>query len=316
MAVTIEAFLAASRGDRNEWAEDFMLGWESIPQDDHIVEAKSIVAGVRTMHGFKPQYTPLLTPPHANTKLDAASGESWGLTLQSFYTRLRDDLTVNTCPLAGQCASVCVGNSGQAAYPSVQRAREWKTRLLVEHPWVFFLMLGHEMRRVADASDGLVWFRPNVNSDIDWHHLLGNDVIDVLTEAGYVMYGYTKDVNRHVTATAIWEAYSWNENSPSQHLGGLWAVSVVTDRPKGAPIDRTAVIAWLRARGLHEYHPSRFVVVDADKDDNWMVRLSGVPTPWRGGGGRRGNAVIVGDLSAKGKARKHRGGFVQRIYSD
>jgi len=244
----------------------------------------AILASVRARHGFRELTTSLLTPPDANSKLDKASTPSYGLTLhhvRSVFDATDDAprLSVNACPWAGHCTRVCVLNNGNGRYDSVQRAWRWRTDFLARHPESFARVLAFELVR-AVRKHGAILFRPNVNSDVQWERVLPS-----LTDGyvnGVTSYGYSKSPD--VLETDGWlgaayrVAYSWNERSDADKVraflvrGG--SVAAVTSRRKGDAV--LAVFPFgTTARA-----------VDADVTDEWML-ASGV----------------VGDLSAKGKAR-------------
>jgi hypothetical protein len=248
-------------------------------------DAYDVLAGVRERHGFARRPTPLLTPPDANHKLDAAITPSYGLTLSHYVTALpavdgSRRLTVNACPNAGDCIKVCVLNNGNGRYDSVQRAWRWRTDLLAREPRAFARILAYEMVK-AVHKHGRILFRPNVNSDVAWQRVLPSMTNGYLP--GMTSYGYSK---RPETLTgngwlgaAYRVAYSWNERSNRDDVraflmrGG--AVAVVTARRKGDPV--LSVFPF----------GTTACAIDADSTDEWMLTCGGV----------------VGDLSAKGKAR-------------
>lgn len=245
--------------------------------------AYEVLAEVRTHHGFENRPAPLLTPPLGNHKLAGASVPSYGLTLSHFRSVLparngHRKLSVNACPNAGHCVKVCVLNNGHGGRPSVIRGREWKTDLLAREPGVFVYVLAWELTQAVAKHDGQILFRPNVNSDVAWHR-----VLPYLTNGGVpgvISYGYSKlpetlDSDGWLGSTYR-VAYSWNETSDAaavyDFLNRGGSVAVVTSRPKRAPV-------------LHAFLNHN--AVDADKTDEWMFQSG-----------------VVGDLSAKGKARK------------
>ena len=115
------------------------------------------------------------------------------------------------------------------------------------------------------------------------------------------MHRYTENSNSDILKNDGWQdgirvAYSWNENSNLRRVqsflysGG--AVAVVTNRRPHDPIDKDAV---RRAMGVGP----EVEVVDADLTDEWMF-----------------GSGVIGDLSAKGKARDliGRSGFIVSAY--
>jgi len=246
----------------------------------------AILAGVRARHGFKRVSADLLTPPTANHKLAGGVVPSYGLTLHHFRTvlELSDShprLTLNLCPNAGHCTKVCVLNNGHGGRDSVKRAWRYRTDLVARHPDSFARILAWELVR-AVRKHGRILFRPNVNSDAEWQLLLPSLTNGYLP--GVLSYGYSK-----VPATlegdgwlgsAYRVAYSWNETSDAEAVSAFLArggaVAVVTSRRKGSPVVETV-----------PFERGASVVADADKTDEWMLARS-----------------VIGDLSAKGKARK------------
>lgn len=247
------------------------------------------IAAHRERVGFKRVIADILTPPDANSKLDKARIVSFGLTLFHYMMG-----AFNACPWAGDCTTVCVLNNGNGRYTSVQNAWRWRTNFLAEDTLAALYRVGWELGRAVRKHERIL-FRPNVNSDLLWHQILPTlgsiDAID--------SYGYTK--NPAVLMGDGWQdgirvAYSWNENSNLRRVqsflysGG--AVAVVTNRRPHDPIDKDAVRA---AMGVGP----EVDVVDADLTDEWMFQSG-----------------VIGDLSAKGKARDliGRSGFIVSAY--
>ena len=238
----------------------------------------------------------LLTLPRSNVKLAKSKVPAWGLTLQQHVQRINERLVVNVCPHAGDCVAVCVMNEGNGRYDKVHRSRRARTAFLTLHPRAFSYLLGYELRRVERNDPGEWLFRPNVGSDVAWERLLPS-MLDGSMLFNMTAYGYSK--RPEVLATDGWisaryrVAYSWNETSDAEAVsqfvlrGG--SVAVVTDRTRRQP-----------AAPFIQLDSERFSFIwagveDADKTDEWIFR--------------RG---VIGDLSAKGKARRliGRSGFV------
>lgn len=242
------------------------------------------LATVRARHGFAPLAAPLLTPPDANLKLHKSATPTYGLTLQHFRSVLptvgAGRLSVNACPNAGHCTRVCVLDNGSGRYDSAQRARMWRTDLLARHPHAFARILAWELVR-AVGKHGRILFRPNVNSDVAWQRVLPSMTDGYLLEM--LSYGYSKrpETLEHDgrLGAAYRVAYSWNERSDRVAVraflmrGG--AVAVVTSRRKGDPV--LSVFPFGTTADA----------VDADVTDEWMLS----------------DGAVIGDLSAKGKAR-------------
>lgn len=247
-----------------------------------MIEARKAYGIVRGRYGFSSDIAAvigasLLTPPSANMKLDKSVVPAYGLTLQHYVQKLTTGKTVNACPWAGDCVKMCVLDNGNGAYPAVQRARRAKTEFLALFPNHFAFILGYELAR-AIRKNGEILFRPNVNSDVEWHRiapaLCNGEIVDVQ------MYGYSKDPS--VMDSDGWlgknyrVAFSANENATITNVsvqgfiarGG--SVAVVTDRKP-----KTDITAWADN------------IMNADLTDEWIFQSG-----------------VIGDLSGKGKARK------------
>lgn len=261
-----------------------------------LLAAQQVWAAMRAQHGFARVASPILTPPAANMKLHKSHVKTYGVTLQHHISTFERNGMLyqrNMCPWAGDCTKVCVLDNGNGSYESVQRARMAKTQLYLEHPDVFGYLLGFEIAQAVKRHEQIL-LRPNVNSDLPWHILAPSLTSGWLFGTSVLSYGYTKDPK--ILRTDGWAdvryrlAYSWNEKS--QRLGAIeflengGAVAVVTARKKGEP-----------PLGRYPFTSGydKPLVRDADVTDEWMF-LPGV----------------IGDLSAKGKARKliGRSGFV------
>jgi hypothetical protein len=253
-------------------------------------------AAIRAKYGFAEIAADLLTEPSANEKLSkGAKRPAYGLTLQHHSVKLTSGLRVNLCPWAGHCTKVCVLDNGNGAYPAVQRARLAKTQFLHSFPEWFAYLLGWELARAAAKfPDQGIDFRPNVNSDVEWERILPS-MLDGSLLPNVWCYGYTK--NQAILDGDGWVLPRYRiAFSASERLGienqRLWSfvysggvVAVVTNRTK--------------KRDVEQWAPSA-LVVNADLTDEWI---------WKSG--------VIGDLSAKGKARGLIGksGFVACPYS-
>ena len=241
----------------------------------------------RSGRGFNAAVADMLTAPKHNDKLEAASVPSYGLTLAHEKIHER----YNLCAWAGDCTKVCVLSNGNGRYDSVRRAWLWRTDFLADYPLLALQRIGWELGR-AVRKHGRILFRPDVNSDLSWHRF----VPELGSLPGVTVYGYTKSP----TITYRYEelrdlgfryAYSHNEGSNPDYerrlLESGGKIAVVTSRRKGEPVN---------VDRLREFFGVDASVVDADKTDEWML----------------GAGPIIGDLSAKGKARQliGRSGFV------
>jgi hypothetical protein len=245
-------------------------------------DALEILAATRERYGFVRAVKPLLTPPLANHKLASATVPSYGLTLFHASADLAGGERLNLCPWSTKaCRAVCVVANGNGRFASTQRGWMWRTDMFATHPTEAFTILAWELV-TAERKHGRILFRPNINSDVSWHELVPS-LFDGVTLPGVTSYGYSKDpatlAGDGWLGAAYRVAYSWNERSKRDDVraflmrGG--AVAVVTSRAKGAPV--LSVFPFGTTAGA----------VDADVSDEWIL------TP----------GMVVGDLSAKGKAR-------------
>jgi hypothetical protein len=255
-------------------------------------DVKVAIISARVGRGFRPLAADLLTPPDAQHKLDMASVKSYGMTLA------HADLSgFELCPwrTAG-CTATCVLNNGNGRYDSVQRAWLWRTDLWTSAPELAAYRMGWEIGK-AVRKYGHILFRPDVNSDAAWHRIMPA----MGRTPGVTVYGYSKNpaiISPTFIADGFRYAYSWNERSNlarvADHLERGGKVAVVTSRRRGAPIDPDAMRAFFSVS-------DSVTVADADATDEWMI----------------GSGGIIGDLTAKGKARQLIGvsGFVVSVYA-
>lgn len=231
--------------------------------------AKAQVAAMRRKHGFAEEWAPMLTKAAAQDKFKKSKRPQAGLLLAP----AKSSGIVNTCAWSGVCATPCVAHNGNGSYPSIKRARAWRTDLLATMPAFAVWQIGFEVSRLD--PDG--WFRPDTFSDIGWWGILPS-MPEFVTVGGYSKNPYLllRTAELHEWNTA----YSWNENSDAakvrRHLAAGGKVAIVTDRKRGAPVTDAL------ARHLGVDVP----VVDADLTDEWVLQ----PGP------------LVGDLTAKGRA--------------
>jgi hypothetical protein len=234
----------------------------------------------RSRYGRK-GHPALLTLGDHNAKLAKAQKWTVGLTLQHYVQKLSTGLTLNACPNAGHCTKVCVLDNGNGVFPKVQVARRAKTEFFALHPLQAAFLLGWELADEVERH-GSILFRPNVNSDVEWEKVLpsltsGEVFGDAVISYGYSKLDYVLDTNGWLDSHYR-VAYSWNEKSDQAKVASFLArggsVALVTDRRKGGP-----------PPARHGLVPFA-TVVDADLTDEWIF-------------GDR----VIGDLSAKGKAR-------------
>jgi hypothetical protein len=290
---SLGAHIFSERNQGRELGEILHLGFSDGLHGRRLSHnVREVVGSVRGDRGFKPVYMPMLTAPDDNTKLRGASVPSFGLTLA--HERLHEHL--NLCPWSGDCAKVCVLNTGKGAYDSVRRAWLWRTDLFWKYPSTAVMALGYELGQ-AVRKHGRILFRPDVNSDLSWHKFLP----ELGTLKGVTVYGYSKNPRILGAYQYLWTigfnyAYSHNEGSDLVRerilLKNGGKIAVVTDRKKYEPVNRDALRSFFSV-------DKDVDVVDGDISDQWM--LSDRP--------------VIGDLSAKGSARKLIGksGFVVTV---
>jgi hypothetical protein len=232
-------------------------------------DARSQYAAFRASQGFAHAYSPLLTAPGANMKLDKAKDVlTYGLSLSPH--RLSN--AVNLCPWSTKgCRELCLNFSGQGFYPTVQKGRIVKTRFLVDNPEAFLILLVHELltaQKKAAKLNKKLGMRLNVLSDVPWE-----EAIPWLFAkfADVSFYDYTKCFDRtppsnyHLTYSA---SERTNDEQISELLRSGQNVTIVADRinkqaPTGwnefpvhngdlsdyRPTDPTGVVVWLRPKG-------------------------------------------------------------------
>jgi hypothetical protein len=172
--------------------------------------------------------------------------------------------------------------NGNGRFASTQQGWRWRTDLFATHPREALQVLAWELV-AAVRKHGRILFRPNVNSDVSWHELVPS-LFDGVTLPGVTSYGYSKDpatlAGDGWLGATYRVAYSWNERSDAATVADFLArggaVAVVTSRAKGSPVLARFPFATGDAP-----------IADADVSDEWIL------TP----------GMVVGDLSAKGKAR-------------
>jgi hypothetical protein len=243
----------------------------------------------REQHGLAPgKAPPILTRGKANHKLGLASQYTVGLTLESYVQKMSTGLVINACPNAGHCVKVCIIKQGRHAQEKrVQQARKARGEFFALWPAEACFLLGWELADEVERHGALL-FRPNVNSDVEWEKILPSLTSGAVFGDAAMSYGYTKLT--YVLDTNGWldshyrVAYSWNETSAPlvdkvhQFILDGGSVAMVTSRKKG---EDTISLQAIQQLGL-----DAFDVVDADLTDEWIFQSG-----------------VIGDLSAKGKAR-------------
>ena len=191
----------------------------------------AVMGDYRAAQGFKRCAAPLITTD--NDKLGKSARASYGLSLSPAAT----SGAWNTCPWSTPgCRSVCLSTSGNGRYSSVTRAREWRTRLLGDHPAATLSRLASEIRTRV-RLDGPINFRPNIVSDLRWE-LFCPGLADI---EGVALYDYTKaPTHKRASLPNYRLVGSVSERDSDEDIRGkvdhYGSVAVALDLPKGAPL--------------------------------------------------------------------------------
>lgn len=228
----------------------------------------------------------------ANTK--TMKGEPFGY--RSFIMHLAPAMSsgYNVCAFASRgCAAACLNTAGRGVYPRIQAARRAKTIMFKEHPQKFMNMLVKDIRaavRNATRNNLLPCIRLNGTSDVLWERIpveVDNtryvNIMSVFPDVQF--YDYTKvphrynmPVNRYIMPDNYHLTFSLSESNN-------WAAQ--------SAIENGMNVAVVFRHNL----PHTFLglpVVPGDVTDLRFLDPKG---------------AIVG-LTAKGKAKKDRSGFV------
>ena len=218
------------------------------------------------------------------TRKSLAAGGYVGAIL--YLTPERESGLANLCPFASKgCKAGCLYTAGHGVMALVQAGRLRKTKLWVNNKPLFFQTLFEELcalQKQADQKGLKAFVRLNGTSDINWTNYRpyqGKTVFQAFPDIQF--YDYTKDIrkalsnrvdNYHIT-------FSQSESNRADVLKALQA---------------GINVAVVFRKALPKEYLGR-PVLDGDKTD---LRFEE---------GRQG--VIVG-LTAKGKAKKDKTGFV------
>jgi len=185
------------------------------------------------------------------------------------------------CPKSThQCRELCLNTAGRGAMGTVQAARVRKTLEYLAHPHEFASRLCEEVVTLSKRAErqGLqLAVRVNGTSDLP---KLAAEVAWLTSRARF--YDYTKIPGVWLKSKYVHYTFSRSESNEQDCLGALRTginVAVVFSTKKGEPLP------------LHWHH---WPVIDGDVND---LRFLDPP------------GHVVG-LRAKGRARRHRGGFV------
>ena len=241
----------------------------------------------------------LLSSGTSNTKLRKSDGRGFlcfGLSL-----RPSNLSGYNVCSHAGHCARLCVLSvAGRSCMPSVQAARDRKTRLLFEDRAQFIAQLADDIGRAVRSAKRRnleCAIRLNVASDLQWERIAPS-LLDV--DATY--YDYTKVPNR-ITPDNYHLTYSVNETTDPSDMSAMLRrgtnCAVVFDtiyNPSRADV-RPLPKRWRGHR-----------VIDGDTHDLRLPAFdgSGVIVGLRGKGGR----AVVRDGVRHGFIQRTRGGVM------
>lgn len=150
--------------------------------------ARELLAGYRAAAGFAHAPAPILTPPTGNLK----AGEGKGLPIYTLSLSPADESgAADLCPHSTpECRAHCVSHAGKGTLPSVQRARQYRTRFLIDHPAAFLTLLVAELDRATANNRRGAAVRLNTFSDIRWERVLPAWVFDRYSRTRF--YDYTK----------------------------------------------------------------------------------------------------------------------------
>jgi len=200
--------------------------------------ARGVVAHVRASHGFARRSAPLLTPPSGNQKLGKSVLPTYGLSLAPAASG-----GWNVCPWSTVlCRAGCLATAGRArSFPSIIRARLWRTEMLATYGEAFMALLVHEVG-LAVRRHGRIGLRLNVLSDIEWE-VAAPWLFDMFGDA-VVFYDYTKAPIGHRTVPAnyhltysVTERWSWDD--VAEAVGSGHQVAVVVDVSKKSAVPET-----------------------------------------------------------------------------
>lgn len=190
----------------------------------------------------------------------------------------------NVCPNAhrAQCHIACLNTAGRGAMSPVQTARVNKTNMYFDARQRFLETLDKDivaLKRKAKNQNMIPCVRLNGTSDIRWEN---HGIIDEHSDLQF--YDYTKIANR----------------KPPSNYHLTWSYSNASEQyAKGRPDSLNWAVVFSSTP------PSTYLgrsVIDGDKSD---LRFLDPTTP----------NVIVG-LTAKGKAKQDKTGFVQHNEND
>ena len=179
-----------------------------------LAERRAVIGEVRSRVLGKPVgIGKVLTPPSGSAKFLKSTLPEYAIYLSP--ARMSG---TNVCRWSTkQCRALCLHGSGRGAQHSVQLGRLWRTRLLLDHPEVFWAQVWAELRSAERRhGKGKFWFRPNGTSDLPFH-----EMVPWLFEHGPQAYAadYTKNGSkagqyknlRYYVAFSASERDSWHD---------------------------------------------------------------------------------------------------------
>ncbi len=218
----------------------------------------------------------------SNTKTQKGEAQGW-LTAILHLAPADEAGGRSVCPKSTpQCRELCLNTAGRGAMGTVQKARRRKTLEYLAHPRIFAWRLVDEVTRLeirAEERGQRLAVRINGTSDLP---ALARMVAEH-TSARF--YDYTKIPGVWLRTKDIHYTFSHSESNERECLGALRTginVAVVFSTKKGEPLPE---------------HWKHWPVLDGDVND---LRFLDPP------------GHVVG-LRAKGRARRHSGGFVVTV---
>lgn len=248
----------------------------------HPLDALNTIMKVFYGITFKGRLEKLFTVENVKT----VKGQKKGFLTGIIYLAPSNMSGVNVCAMAEKagCKNPCLFTSGKGRYSNVQLSRLRKTLYYLLNPVGFYAMADKDMARLkrkAAKLDFTLALRFNGTSDVAWYK---TPMFEQAIKHDAIVYDYTKVV-RHITEAPKGYHYtlSYSESTP-------YYANMVKDAMVQYPTLNVAVVF---RNGLPETFLGR-KVIDGDETDLRFLDETG---------------VVVG-LSAKGRAKKDKSGFV------
>ena len=225
-------------------------------------------------------------------------GEKFNVLTGILYLAPHNISGFQVCPKASEgCKIACLYSAGRGVYNNVQNARIRKTREFFTHRAEFMATLVNDIERIVRKANRLGMIpaiRLNGTSDIAWEKIKCvrngveyGSVFEAFPKVRF--YDYTAIVNRHkaLSLPNYHLTFSLKENNDADAIKAL---------EQGYNV---AVVMRVKRKAIKPETWSGFPVIDGDESDLRFMDA-------RGG-------HIVG-LTAKGKARYDKSGFVREVY--